>query len=344
MREFKIEKRLISEKKHPLIIPEIGINHNGSLEVAIKIIDAAKRAGAEIIKHQTHIPDFEMSKEAKKIKPGNSSRNIYDIIANSSLSEEDEYKLFRYVKKNKMIYLSTPFSREACDRLIKFGVNAFKIGSGEMNNFPLIKHVLKYKKPLIVSTGMHSLKSVEKTVDFLKKKKANFALLHTTNLYPTPDNLVRLKSITQIKKRFPNIQVGLSDHTQSNTSSIGAISLGASIIEKHFVDKKTRKGPDISSSMDEKQLKSLIIDSKIIYQQLKGYKNLLEEEQVTRNFAFSSVVSTKIIEKGEKLTLKNLWIKRPGTGDFAANKLYKILGRKAKRYIFANSQIKKNDF
>ena len=99
MREFKIEKRLISEKKHPLIIPEIGINHNGSLEVAIKIIDAAKRAGAEIIKHQTHIPDFEMSKEAKKIKPGNSSRNIYDIIANSSLSEEDEYKLFRYVKK-----------------------------------------------------------------------------------------------------------------------------------------------------------------------------------------------------------------------------------------------------
>ena len=155
MREFKIEKRLISEKKHPLIIPEIGINHNGSLEVAIKIIDAAKRAGAEIIKHQTHIPDFEMSKEAKKIKPGNSSRNIYDIIANSSLSEEDEYKLFRYVKKNKMIYLSTPFSREACDRLIKFGVNAFKIGSGEMNNFPLIKHVLKYKKPLIVSTGMH---------------------------------------------------------------------------------------------------------------------------------------------------------------------------------------------
>ena len=136
----------------------------------------------------------------------------------------------------------------------------------------------------------------------------------------------------------------MSDHTQSNTSAIGAISLGASIIEKHFVDKKTRKGPDISSSMDEKQLKSLIIDSKIIYQQLKGYKNLLEEEQVTRNFAFSSVVSTKIIEKGEKLTLKNLWIKRPGTGDFAANKLYKILGRKAKRYIFANSQIKKNDF
>ena len=192
MREFKIEKRLISEKKHPLIIPEIGINHNGSLEVAIKIIDAAKRAGAEIIKHQTHIPDFEMSKEAKKIKPGNSSRNIYDIIASSSLSEEDEYKLFRYVKKNKMIYLSTPFSREACDRLIKFGVNAFKIGSGEMNNFPLIKHVLKYKKPLIVSTGMHSLKNVEKTVDFLKEKKANFALLHTTNLYPTPDKLVRL--------------------------------------------------------------------------------------------------------------------------------------------------------
>ncbi len=343
MREFKIENRIISSKHKPLIIPEIGINHNGSLEIAVKIVDAAKRAGAEIIKHQTHMPDFEMSKEAKKIKPGNSRKNIYEIISKSTLNEEDEYKLFKYVKKKGMIFLSTPFSREASDRLIKFGVRAFKIGSGEMNNFPLINHISKYKKPMIISTGMHSLKNVSKTVNFLRRKKVNFALLHTTNLYPTPDHLVRLNSITQLKKKFPNIQIGLSDHTQSNISAIGAISLGATIIEKHFVDKKSRLGPDISSSMDETQLKTLIGDSKIIFNQIKGEKNLLKEEQVTRNFAFSSVVSIKEIKKGEKFSLKNLWVKRPGTGFFNSNELNKILGKKAKRNILKNSQIKKND-
>ena len=270
MKEFKIENRIISANYKPLIIPEIGINYNGSLETAIKIVDAAKRAGAEIIKHQTHLPDFEMSNEAKKIKPGNSNDNIYDIIAKSTLNEEDEFKLIKYVKKKGMIFLSTPFSKEASDRLIKFGIKAFKIGSGEMNNFPLINHILKYKKPMIVSTGMHSLESVGKTVKLLRKKKANFALLHTTNLYPTPDHLVRLNSISQLKKKFPNVQIGLSDHTQTNISAIGAISLGASIIEKHFVDTKIRKGPDISSSMDEKQLKDLITDSETIYRQLKG--------------------------------------------------------------------------
>lgn len=344
MKVFKIEKRIVSQKYKPLIIPEIGINHNGSLETAIKIVDAAKRAGAEIIKHQTHMPDFEMSVEAKKIKPGNSKRNIYDIILKSTLSEEDEYKLFRYVKKKGMIFLSTPFCREASDRLNRFGVNAFKIGSGEMNNIPLIDHISKYNKPMIVSTGMHSLKNVEKTVNFLKRKKANFALLHTTNLYPTPDHLVRLNSISQLKEKFPNTQIGLSDHTQSNISAIGAISLGASIIEKHFVDKKTRKGPDISSSMDENQLKDLIKDSEIIFRQIKGDKESLKEEQVTRNFAFSSVVSIKEIKKGEKFSLKNLWVKRPGTGYLSSDKLNKIIGKKAKRTILKNYQIKKNDF
>ena len=243
-----------------------------------------------------------------------------------------------------MIFLSTPFCREASDRLNRFGVNAFKIGSGEMNNIPLIDHISKYNKPMIVSTGMHSLKNVEKTVNFLKRKKANFALLHTTNLYPTPDHLVRLNSISQLKEKFPNTQIGLSDHTQSNISAIGAISLGASIIEKHFVDKKTRKGPDISSSMDENQLKDLIKDSEIIFRQIKGDKESLKEEQVTRNFAFSSVVSIKEIKKGEKFSLKNLWVKRPGTGYLSSDKLNKIIGKKAKRTILKNYQIKKNDF
>ena len=341
--EIRIENRLISKNQKPLIIPEMGINHSGSLEIAFKIVDAAKRAGAEIIKHQTHIPEDEMSLEAKKIKPANSNRNIYNIISETCLNEEDEYKLFNYVKKRKMIFLSTPFSRKAVDRLIKFGVSAFKIGSGEMNNLPLIDYIAKLKKPMIISTGMHSITNVRKLVSFLSKKKNKFALMHTTNLYPTPDKLVRLNSITELKKNFPNLVIGLSDHTETNHSSIGAVALGACIIEKHFVDKKSRKGPDIKSSIDEKNLKELIKGCNIVFLQRGGEKNLLKEEQVTRNFAFASVVSIKEIKNGEKLTQKNIWVKRPGNGDFAASKYEKILGKIAIKKIKKNTQIKKND-
>jgi len=341
--EIRIENRLISKNQKPLIIPEMGINHNGSLEIAFKIVDAAKRAGAEIIKHQTHIPEDEMSLEAKKIKPANSNRNIYNIISETCLNEEDEYKLFNYVKKRKMIFLSTPFSLKAVDRLIKFGVSAFKIGSGEMNNLPLIDYIAKLKKPMIISTGMHSITNVRKLVSFLSKKKNKFALMHTTNLYPTPDKLVRLNSITELKKNFPSLVIGLSDHTETNHSSIGAVALGACIIEKHFVDKKSRKGPDIKSSIDEKNLKELIKGCNIVFLQRGGEKNLLKEEQVTRNFAFASVVSIKEIKNGEKLTQKNIWVKRPGNGDFAASKYEKILGKIAIKKIKKNTQIKKND-
>ncbi len=340
---LKIGRRIISPNHEPLVIPEIGINHGGSLQVAFKIVDAAKRAGAEIIKHQTHIPADEMSNEAKFIKPGNSNKNIYEIISNACLNEEEEFKLFNYVKKKKMIYLSTPFSRAAVDRLVKFGVSAFKIGSGEMNNFPLLDYVCKFRKPLIISTGMQSILGVKKTVKFLSKKTNKFSLMHTTNLYPTPNNLVRLNSITELKKAFPNKIIGLSDHTESNISSLGAIALGACIIEKHFVDTKKRKGPDISSSIDEKELKQLIKDCKTIFVQKNGSKTYLNQEQVTRNFAFASVVSISEIHKGDKLTKKNIWVKRPGTGDFKAINFRNLLGKKANKKIKKNFQIKKND-
>ena len=152
---FKINNRKIGVDYKPLIIPEIGINHNGSLEIACKMVDAAKRAGAEIIKHQTHIPEDEMSSEAKFIKPGNSNKSIFQVIKENSLSLEDEYKLFQYTKKKSLRFISTPFSRKSVDRLIKFGVKSFKVGSGEFNNFPLLDYICKFKKPMIISTGIH---------------------------------------------------------------------------------------------------------------------------------------------------------------------------------------------
>ncbi len=339
---LKIGKRIISDLNKPLIVPEIGINHNGSIETAIKIVDSAKRAGAEIIKHQTHIPEDEMSIEAKKIKPGNSKKNIFKIIKECSLNLEDEYKLFRYVKKKKMIYLSTPFSKLAVDRLFKFGVDAFKIGSGEMNNYPLLDYINKKKKPMIISTGMNDLKSINRMLNSINFK-TSVALLHTTNLYPTPDNLVRLGSITDLKKRFPNYVIGLSDHTKNNYSSYGAIALGANIIEKHFTDKKNRSGPDIPASIDEEQLRELIIGCNTIYEQRQGGKTYLKEEQVTRNFAYASVVATKNILKGQKLNYDNLWVKRPGSGDFEASKISSLIGLKAKRKIKFDTQISKKD-
>jgi sialic acid synthase SpsE len=338
---FSIENRKISKNHDPLIIPEIGINHNGKIDVAFKMVDAAKRAGAEIVKHQTHIPEEEMSLEAKKIKPGNSNKNIYSIIENSTLSEEDEYKLFKYVQKKNMIFLSSPFSKKAVDRLNKFGVSSFKIGSGEFNNIHLLDYITKFKKNIILSTGMHDLKTVIKIYKFLNKKKSNFCFLHTTSLYPTPDHLVRLNAIQEMKDKFKNIEIGYSDHTLGITACLSAISLGANIIEKHFTDTKQRSGPDIICSMDEKELKKIINESKRIFDFKKGGKNFLKSEQVTRDFAFASVVSIKNIKKNEKFDQSNIWIKRPGTGDFKLDELKKLYRKKAKSNIRKNTQIKK---
>ena len=340
---IKIDNIKIGENFEPLIIPEIGINHNGDLNTAFKMVDAAKRAGAKIIKHQTHIPDDEMSEEAKKIKPENSKRNIYNIIEDCSLSFEKEYKLTQYCKKKKIIFISTPFSFKAVDRLVKFNVPIFKIGSGEIFNFPLLDYISKFKKKLIISSGMASIEQLKNTVSFLKKRNVDFAILHTTNLYPTPDNLIRLGSITQLREKFKNNIIGLSDHSSSNYSCFGAVALGASIIEKHFTDTFKRSGPDISCSVDEIGLKELIKGCNIISKQRFGDKNLLKEEQVTRNFAYASVVSRRKIEINEILSLKNITVRRPGTGDFGAAEFKNLLGKKVRSIIKKNTQIKKRD-
>ena len=339
---IKIGKRKIGENYTPLIIVELGINHNGKIGLAKKLISSAKKAGAEIIKNQTHIAEMEMSEEAKKIIPIHTKDNIYKIIDDCSLSEKQELNLMKYVKKHKMIFISTPFSREAANRLNKMNVPAFKIGSGECNNYPLIEHICKFKKPIILSTGMNDISSIKKAVQIMKKHKIQFALMHTTNLYPTPTHLIRLNALKEMKNAFPNIPLGLSDHTNNNLTSFAALGLGASIIEKHYIDKKSRIGVDVPASIDFSQLKELIKGSKEIYKSLPGKKKPVKEELDTMKFAFASVVSIKKIKKGEKLNLKNIWVKRPGTGDFLAKDLKKLIGKTAKVEIKYNNQIKKN--
>jgi len=341
---IKIGSRKIGPGFKPLVIFELGINHNGSLELAKKIVDAAIKAGAEIIKHQTHIAEDEMSLEAKKIIPMNANKNIFDLIEECSLNEKEELELKKYIEKKKIIFLSTPFSRKAVDRLIKFKVKAFKIGSGECNNYPLVDYIASFRKPVIISTGMNNINSIKKAVNILKKKKIQYAILHTTNLYPTKHSEVRLNALTQLKKIFPNTVIGLSDHTGDNYTSFAAVALGASIIEKHFIDKSSRKGPDISASVNTEQMSDLLRGVKLIHKAMPGGIRPILKEKKTAKFAFASVVSNVDLKKNQILDKNNIWVRRPGNGDFKAFQYYSLLGRKLKKNIKKNTQIKKINF
>ena len=247
-----------------MVIPEMGINHEGSLEVAKLIVDAAVRAGAKIIKHQTHIVEDEMSHEARNVIPGNTDVSIYEVMKRCALSEKEEWELKQYAESKGLVFISTPFSRTAADRLEEFGVLAYKIGSGELNNYPLIKHIASFGKPMIVSTGMNNITSIRKTVNILKETEVPFALLHTTNIYPTEPRLVRLGAMQEMMSVFPDVPIGLSDHTLSNAACISAMALGATIVERHFIDNKDRPGPDVICSMDEEKCAELVKAAKDI--------------------------------------------------------------------------------
>jgi N-acetylneuraminate synthase len=344
MNNIKIGDIVIGDNHEPVVIAEIGINHNGSIDVAIEMADAAINAGAKIVKHQTHVIEDEMSDEAKIIIPGNAEISIYEIMKQCSLNENDEYKLMQHIESRKAVFISTPFSREAANRLEKFKVKAYKIGSGECNNYPLIKHVARFGKPMIISTGMNSIESIIPTVNILREYKIKYALLHCTNIYPTPPDLVRLNAITKMKEIFPDAVIGLSDHTTSNYTCIGAVALGASILERHFTDSMERVGPDVVCSMDPNALSELIEASKVVYQARGDSKGALIEEAATIAFAFASVVASKAIKAGEILTEENLWVRRPGNGDYSVTDYYEIIGKIAKRDINKNSQLKIGDF
>jgi len=328
----------------PLVIAEIGINHEGSLQVAKEMVDAAHRAGVEVVKHQTHIVEDEMSGAAKKVIPGNSDVSIYEIMERCALNETDELELKNYVESKGMIFISTPFSRAAANRLRKFDIPAYKIGSGECNNYPLLEHIASFGKPVILSTGMNTIESIRKAVAIFDKNNVPVALLHTTNLYPTPIHLVRLGAMMEMHNAFPDKVFGLSDHTLNNNACLGAVALGASILERHFTDTMKRTGPDIVCSMDEQVTKELIVSSNEIWQMRGGIKIPAKEEQVTIDFAFATVCTIAPIQQGETFTKENIWVKRPGTGEILAEHFKDLLGKIAVRAIENDAQLGWEDF
>jgi N-acetylneuraminate synthase len=343
MPTIEIAGRKIGPDHAPLVIAEIGINHEGSLQTALEMVDAAARAGVEIIKHQTHVVEDEMSAAAKKVIPGNADVSIYEIMRRCALSEDEERELQRYVEKKGMIFFSTPFSRAAANRLQKMNVPAFKIGSGECNNYPLLDHIASFGKPMIISTGMNTLESVRKAVQTVKKHNVPLAIMHTTNLYPTPPHLVRLGGMQQLMNAFPDIPVGLSDHTTGNYACLAAVALGASLLERHFTDRMDRPGPDIICSMDPHATHELIEASALIQKMRGGIKEPAKEEQVTIDFAFATVVTIKDVRKGDVFTSDNIWVKRPGKGELLAEEFNNILGKRANRDILTDEHLKRSD-
>lgn len=339
MNSFFLGDRLVGGDAPPLVIAEIGINHGGSLDVAKEMVDAAAGAGAEVVKHQTHVVADEMSPHARNVIPGNADISIYDIMESCALDEADETELKDHVEAKGLIFLSTPFSRAAADRLERMGVVGYKIGSGECNNHPLIRHVASFGRPIILSTGMNSIDTIRPAVEIMRSASVPFALLHCTNVYPTPPELVRLGAIGELAAAFPDAVVGLSDHTLTNLPCLGAVAVGADILERHFTDDMSRPGPDISCSMDPTALSELISGAAIVKAARGGHKTAVIEEAPTIAFAFASVVAIADITPGETFDADNIWVKRPGTGEIPAEDFDGLLGRTATATIAAGEQI-----
>jgi N-acetylneuraminate synthase len=340
---IEIQGRRIGLDYAPLVIAEIGINHNGSVEEAKKLVRAAKEAGAEVVKHQTHIPSEEMSQLARKAIPGNSPFSIWDIMERCALSEEDEIEMKRYTEELGMIFISTPFSFAAADRLKKMDIPAYKIGSGEMNNYDFVSYIASFHKPIIISTGMNDIESVKKAVAAIEKYHKNYVIMHTTNLYPTPSHLIRLGALEEMKNEFPGAIIGLSDHSLNNLACLSAVALGASVLERHFTDTKERKGEDIICSMDIKECKELIEQSAEVQKMRGGKKEAAKEEKVTIEFAFSTLVAANDIPAGTCLTREMFETKRPYLKGILASDMDKVIGRTTANNILKGQHFEWND-
>jgi sialic acid synthase SpsE len=340
---MRIANRKIGKGFTPLIIAELGINHGGNLDLAKKMVHAAAKTGCEAIKHQTHFLDDEMTEDAKKIVPPNADKSIWEIMKKCCLTKDQEIKLKEFTENLGMIYISTPFSRGAADFLAEIEIPAFKIGSGECDNFLLIEHIASIGKPVILSTGMQTSSSIKKPVSILEASNVDYAILECTNIYPCPPDQISLGSITDLYANFPNAEIGFSDHSIGPEMALASVAMGATIVEKHFTDTKKRKGPDISCSMDPSELEYLIKKSKDISAARDRKKFVAETEKEVYKFARSSIVADIDIPGGTLLTRENIWARRPGNGQIPGYEYQKVIGKRARKEIKKNQQIKWTD-
>ena len=340
---MQIGTRKIGPTEPPLVIAEIGINHGGDLSVAKEMVRLAALSGCECVKHQTHFVEDEMTEAAKSIFPPNADVSIWDVMQNCALSREDEIALKDYTEGLGLIYISTPFSRAAADFLDSIDVPAFKIGSGEADNLPLIRHIAAKGKPIILSTGMQTIETIRQSVEILENSGVEYALLECTNLYPSPPEIVSLKGVSELKNAFPNAVVGFSDHSIGPEMALASVALGACVLERHYTDSRYRKGPDISCSMDPAELRFLIDRSREIHTALHNDKKRTGPEEDVYRFARASVVADKDLPAGHIITDSDIWARRPGDGAIAGYDFDKVVGKTLTTSVTRNQQLTWDD-
>ena len=323
-----------------LLIAEACDNHFGSISNAFQMVKKAKQAGADIIKFQHHIPDEEMLRKVPK--SSNFKINLYSFLKKYALTLEDHYKIKNYCKIQKIKYLCTPFSLKAALELKKIGVNFYKIGSGEFTDTPFIEQILKFKHPIIFSTGMSTISEIDMMYKFIMDRKKNdVTFMHCISEYPTNIKDLNLKFIPKMINKYKKITIGHSDHTNSLFSSFAAATLGAKYIEKHVYLDGLNFGPDRDVSISFKQLKELKEGLNGLEICLGDQKKIFTKEKKIRKWARRSIVTISKIKKGEKFTYKNLWTKRPGTG-IPSYKLKNIIGKISKNNLNKDIILKKN--
>ena len=337
---MKIGNREIGPHHPPLVIAEIGINHGGSLAVAKDMVRLAAGAGCEMIKHQTHIIEDEMTEEAKQVFPPNADVSIWHVMERCALSLPDEAELKRYTESLGMIWISTPFSRAAADFLETLDVPAYKIGSGEADNLPLIRHIARKGKPVILSTGMQTIDSIRASVAILEESGVEYALLECTNLYPSPPEIVSLQGVTDLRNAFPKAIVGFSDHSIGPEMALASVALGACILERHYTDTRYRIGPDIINSMDPAELRFLIDRSREIHTALHNPKQRTAAEEPVYRFARASVVADRDLPAGHVIEEADIWARRPGSGEIAGYEFDRVVGMRTTRALARNTQLK----
>ncbi|CUU74115.1 N-acetylneuraminate synthase [Campylobacter hyointestinalis] len=303
------------------IIAEAGVNHNGSLELAKKLIDEAVVAGADAVKFQTFKAELCISKNADKAEyqkqTTDKNESQFDMIKKLELNEYAHTELIKYCKIKNIMFLSTPFDLQSVDLLNGFGLEIFKIPSGEITNLPYLRKIASLNKKVILSTGMANLGEIEATLEILTKNgtlKENITVLHANTEYPTPLGDVNLKAMLTIRGAF-GVKVGYSDHTPGIEVPIAAVALGATVIEKHFTLDKTMPGPDHKASLEPSELQSMVKAIRNIEIALgDGIKKASSSESKNKPIARKSIVAKCDIKKGDLFSESNLTIKRPGSG------------------------------
>ena len=327
------------------IIAEAGVNHNGSLELAKKLIDVAVEAGADAVKFQTFKADKWVSKHAQKAdyqkQTTSTDESQYDMIKKLELDDNEHRVLIRYCKDKKIMFLSTPFDHDSIDLLNSFQMAIFKIPSGEITNLPYLRHIGRLGKEVVLSTGMANLDEVQDALEVLIKagtSKEKVTVLHATTEYPCPVDEVNLRAMQTIKVAF-GVKVGYSDHTQGIEMPIAAVAMGACVIEKHFTLDRTMEGPDHKASLEPEELKAMVQAIRHIEQALgDGVKKPSQSEQKNIPVARKSILASRFIEIGETFSDNNLIVKRPGNG-ISPMRWDEVVGHKATRNFSADELI-----